>query len=112
MEIAHARALIERELETGEAALRAGNDGKARVCARSAAGTAISYWLEYHGERHWGTDAMSQLAHLRQESAVPSEVREAALRLTTKITEQFTSPFSTNPLDDCRIITGYCLRGS
>ena len=110
MEIAQARRQISKELETAETALRIGNDGKARVCARRAAGIAIACWLELHPEHAWGTDAMSRLNHLRREPTVPPEVREAAVRLTTKITEQFTSAFSTNPIDDCRIIADYVLR--
>jgi len=111
VEIEQARAGIRRELDWAAAARGAGNDGKARVCARRAAGIAIAYWLEHHPERIWGLDAMTRLNHVRTDSTLPAEVREAATRLTTKITEQFFSAFSTNPLDDCRILADYFLGG-
>lgn len=109
MEIERARAEIRRELQNAEAALRIGNQGKARVCARRGAGIAIGYWLERHSGDRWGMDAMSRLAHVREDPTLPENVRAAALRLTTRITEQFTLPFSTSPLDDCRVIAGYFL---
>jgi len=111
VEIEQARAGIRRELESGEAACVAGNDGKARVCARRAAGIAIAYWLYHHPERIWGLDAMTRLNHVRADSTFPAEIREAATRLTTKITGRFSSAFSTNPLDDCRILADYFLGG-
>ena len=40
--------LIEQELTAAEAALKAGNDGKARVCARRAVALASEAWLERH----------------------------------------------------------------
>lgn len=109
MEIEQARANVQREIQAAETAMAIGNDGKARVCARRAAGIAIGYWLARHPERVWGADAMTRLSRLREDTTVPAEIRQAALRLTTKITQQFTSPFSTDPLEDCRILTDYFL---
>ena len=47
---------------------------------------------------------MGQLKKLQSDESFPKEIRDAAERLTTKITQQFTSPFSTNPIDDAVII--------
>ncbi len=101
---------IEREITTAREAERKGNDGMARVCARRAAGVAITFWLESHPGVRWGMDAMSQLRALQADESFPPEVRSAATRLTTKVTEQFTSPFSTHPVDDARVIVDYFLR--
>jgi len=109
VEIEQVRASIRRELQAAETARAIGNHGKARVCARRAAGTAIGYWLARHPERVWGTDAMTRLGRVREDTTFPAEVRQAALRLTTKITQQFTAPFSSDPLEDCRILTSYFL---
>ncbi len=76
----------------------------ARVCARRAAGLAIAYWLQNHPREGWGIDAMSRLRCLQKDISMPRDVREAALRLTTRSTEQFTSPFLTSPIDDCKTI--------
>lgn len=98
---------IQNELTKAEEARRIGNDGMARVCARRAAGAAITYWLAFHPRPEWGIDAMSQLRDLQQDGSMPEVVRDAALRLTTKITDQFTSPFSTDPIEDSKIIIDY-----
>jgi hypothetical protein len=95
---------IEKELAMARAALQAGNEGKARVCARRAAGQAITWMLSKFSRDNWGDDAMSQLTHLRDDASFPTEVREAAVRLTTKISQQFDYPFTNDPLADAEVI--------
>lgn len=95
---------IEREFAIANHAQRIGNDGMVRVCARRAAGVAITFWLQSNARSSWGVDAMNQLRSLALEDSIPQDVREAAKRLSTKVTEQFTSPFSTTPLTDSKTI--------
>ena len=109
MERDEAERGIQRELGVAEQSIRIGNAGRARVCARRAVGIAIAYWLQRHPDRGWGTDAMTRLHRLREDEGVPDAVRNAARRLTTKITEQFTPAFPTDPLEDCRIIVAHML---
>jgi len=100
-------AAIAKELSTGANAIENGNNGMARVCARRAAGIAISSWVEQQQTITWNGDVMRLLHSVQNELSLPEHVREAAMRLTTKITGQFTSQFSTNPLEDSRIIIHY-----
>ena len=95
---------IEHELATARIALTAGNDGKTRVCARRAAGQAITWFCSKYPRPDWRTDAMSQLRHLQEDESFPPNVRDAAVRLTTRISESFTYPSSTDPIADARII--------
>jgi hypothetical protein len=95
---------IEQEFAVAREALNVGNDGKARVCARRAVGQAITWLLSKHPRDGWSADAMSQLKKLQDDVSFPKEVRDAAVRLTTKISERFTYPFSTDPLADAKII--------
>jgi len=88
---------LRKEFSTGRQALSVGNDGMARVCARRAAGVAITFWLRESGRTGWGVDAMSQLRHLLNEPSFPSEVQTAATRLAAKVTPQSTSS-SSDPL--------------
>lgn len=94
---------IEKEFSAARSALAVGNDGKARVCARRAAGQALSWYMTAI-PRSWGTDAMRQLLGAKDEPSFPAEVREAAARLSTRISEKFTYAFATNPLDDASLI--------
>ncbi len=98
---------IHREFEIAAEAQKAGNDGMVRVCARRAAGAAIGHWLSTHPEKNWGADAMNRLRNVQHDETVPAHVGDAAVRLTTKITEQFRSPFPTDPVTDSRIIIDY-----
>jgi hypothetical protein len=104
-----ALARIEHEFSAAEAARKNGNDGMVRVCARRAAGVAITFWLEDNPRTGWGVDAMSQLRNLQTDPLMPDEVRAAAGRLTTKITGQFTSPFSQHPLADAQLIIDHLI---
>jgi hypothetical protein len=81
-----------------------------RVCARRAAGSAIAFWLEANPRPGWGMDAMSRLRNLQEDETIPMEVRNAAIRLTARVTEQFTSPFTSDPIHDCTIIVDHFLR--
>ncbi len=102
------RQEIQKELATGNTALRSGNAGMARVCARRAAGAAIAFWLQ-RNPRNWKRDVMSLLHAASMNDEVPSLVRDACMRLEARINVNFQSPFSTNPLDDSSIIVSHFL---
>ncbi|MFB3060259.1 MAG: hypothetical protein ACE10C_02715 [Candidatus Binatia bacterium] len=95
---------IEQELAKAAAGLRDGNDGLVRVCARRAVGLGAQSWVERSGSRAWPGDAMKQLRKIQEEEAFPLEVREAAKRLLTKVTQRDQAPVSTDPIADARLI--------
>ncbi len=95
---------IEKELAKAEAALRDGNDGMVRVCARRAVGLAAEAWLERFPRKGWRGDALHQLRQIQQDLSFPSDIRQAAERLITRVTERNTAPFSTDPIADARTI--------
>ncbi len=95
---------IEKELAVAREAVKAGNDGKARVCVRRAAGQAITWYLSKHSKSTWGTDALTQLKQLKDDPSFSQVCRDAAMRLTTKVSDQFSYQFTTDPLDDAQII--------
>lgn len=99
------REQIQRELAKAEVALRDGNEGMVRVCARRAVGLAVKAWLDRFPRKDWCGDAMGQLRQIQQEESFPPEVRHAAERLITKVTERNTAPFTTDPIADARTIT-------
>ncbi len=95
---------IRREFDRAEEARNAGNPGMMRVCARRAAGMAITAWLDRNPRRGWGIDAVTQLRHLQAESDVSAHVRQAAGRLTARVNADFQHPFQNDPVDDSRLI--------
>lgn len=97
------------EIETGSAAKRIGNIGKARVCARRGCGIAIEYWLLNHPEKDWGRSAINMLAHLQKEISIPQDIREAAERLTKKVDQNFETGIDEDPISDGKTIIEYFL---
>jgi len=100
---------IDVELKRAKKAVEEGNIGMARVCARRACGAAISFWLQNNPRHNYGNSAMNQLRSIQSDDTVPKEVKDAAERLTTKVADQTTSPFSDEPITDAKIITNHFL---
>jgi hypothetical protein len=100
-------ALIEEELAAAEEALKIGNEGKARVCARRAVALADDVWLGKQSGQPFRGDAMAHLRRIQQDLSLPPTVREAAERLSTTVTRKDSAPFTTDPIGDARIITAY-----
>lgn len=100
-------AMIEQELEAARAAQQKGNDGKARVCARRAVARATEAWIARHPFPRWHGDAMAHLRHIHQEASFPLPIRQAAERLSTSVTRQYTTPFTMDPVADAKLIIAY-----
>src|SRR3972149_5881572 len=95
---------IATELNRARDALSAGNEGKARVCARRASGIALqAHYREREGGQ-WSGDAQTLLLKAGADHDLSAEVREAAVRLTTSVIHQATQPFTTDPIADARLI--------
>ncbi|HEX9017772.1 MAG TPA: hypothetical protein VF806_01210 [Anaerolineaceae bacterium] len=97
-----ARIKIEEELARGEAARRDGLEGRARVCARRAAGAAVREYLELQGLPIPGPSAVDLLTFLQNEPGTIQAVREAAGRLLARVDEGFALPVDVDLLADAR----------
>jgi hypothetical protein len=99
-------ARITAELTSARAAQAAGNPGRARVCARRAAGWAVRAWYQQREGPGWTGDALKQLRRLAGDAAVPEAVRAAAARLLTKVDHEHRVPFEEDPVEDAERIIG------
>lgn len=96
---------IQDELERGLLARNAGNEGKARVCARRAAGTALREYLRLSGQfgRAAGSssayDLLSVVQHMEK---IPLSVKEAARRLLLTVDEDHNLPIRADLLEEAR----------
>jgi len=100
-------ALIDRELARAEDALRDGNEGMVRVCARRAVGLAVEAWRERFPGKNWRGDTLDYLRRISADESFPQDIHRAAERLMTKVTQRDTAPFSTDPIADARSIIAY-----
>ena len=93
---------IENELAHGVAARQAGQEGRARVCARRAAGVAIREYLELQGVPPAGPSAVDLLNQVKDWADAPPEIRDAAGHLLLRVDETFTLPVPVDLLAEAR----------
>jgi len=88
------------ELRQAESARDDGNEGKARVCARRAAGIAATEYLNRLGDPHPGTSAYDRLRYLYEMAGLPPSVRELTGHFLERVTQEFTFPIEVDLIAD------------
>lgn len=104
--MANATLDIETELQNAERARLAGNEGRARVCARRAAGLAARVFLVRHAQGLHDRSAYSALQTLAEYPGLAPDLRVATLHLVTLVTEKFTLPADVDLIADARKLIG------
>jgi hypothetical protein len=90
------------ELAAARAARESGNEGKARVCARRAAGWAVGFRFADDPSLSLPVSAYRRLQWLEIQDAIDPSLRRAAARLTARIDEDHDLPHEQDPLEDAR----------
>ena len=105
------RSRIEAELAHARAAREHGKEGRARVCARRAAGWAIAiHFADVQADTDQSTrGALSHLNWLKNHPEAPLELRAAAGRLTEQVDEDHLLPHEEDPLEDAELIVATLL---
>ncbi|MDF1500715.1 MAG: hypothetical protein P1P76_09620 [Anaerolineales bacterium] len=102
--------VVMREFEMAREARLEGNEGRARVCARRAAGWALeSIYDPAQAEELPEANAYRFLSWFKEQGHFPGRLRAAADRLTARVAEDFTLPFEQDPLDDAEMIINWVL---
>lgn len=83
---------VKRELARAYRAREEGNEGKARVCARRAAGFAAEAFFQQRGIDPPAQSPFNLLEKLRSEFALPEPVLETLKRLTSRVDQEFNLP--------------------
>jgi hypothetical protein len=102
----HLNLEIADELEKAERARQAGNEGRARVCARRAAGLIARDFLARHKQQLRNTNAYAALQALVEFPGLAPDLREAAIHLTTRVDEAFHLPVNVDLIADARKLIG------
>jgi len=97
---------IAAELEKAERARLSGNEGRARVCARRAAGMMAQDFLARHTLRLRNPGAYAALQALVEFPGLAPDLREAAIHLTSRVDEAFTLPANVDLIADARKLIG------
>jgi hypothetical protein len=99
---ADARVAFDQELAKAEQARQEGYEGRARVCARRAAGIAIRAYQARRGIPAAGRSAYDLLVDLQDLPGISARVRQAAQRLSLRVSEDFTLPSEADLIDEAR----------
>jgi hypothetical protein len=92
------------ELESAERARLAGNEGRARVCARRAAGMAAQIFLTQHRVQTGVENFYNILLNLSQFPSLSPDLKTAVAHLTLRVDETFSLPPDVDLIADARYL--------
>ncbi len=96
------KARVNNELRQAEAARANGNEGKARVCARRAAGLAIEEYLRRQGVRLEPGSAYTYLRYLTEMPDISPGMRVVAGHFLERVTTEHSLPVDADLIAEAR----------
>jgi hypothetical protein len=93
------KKVFDNELQMAVAAREQGNEGKARVCARRAAGVVIREYFARRGMTVQAVSVMQYMQALLNLPDIPEESRRAAEYLTLRVNDAFDLPVDVDLLE-------------
>ncbi len=96
------KARINSELRQAEAARASGNEGKARVCARRAAGLAVEEYLRRQGVMLDPGSAYAYLRYLAELPDIPPGMRLVAEHFLERVTADHNLPTNADLIAEAR----------
>jgi HEPN domain-containing protein len=93
---------LENEFERAKDARARGNEGRARVCVRRAAGIAIREYYFRRGQSVRTPSAYDLLRLITDEPRLSSEIKQAAAYLTLRVNEEFELPIEVDLVEEAR----------
>jgi hypothetical protein len=100
---------INRELSQAEAARASGNEGKARVCARRAAGLAVEEYLTRQGVRLEPGSAYNYLRYLADLPDITPGMRLVAGHFLERVTTAHNLPMDADLIAEARWLVAQLL---
>lgn len=101
---------IQNEFDDAEKARLHNNEGRARVCARRAAGLAIREYLTRRGRRIPNASAYDLLILLKEDALLPPDLKLIADHLTLRVTEEFKLPIEADIIAEARLLCDWLLK--
>jgi hypothetical protein len=95
-------ARFQSEVRQAEMARAIGNEGKARVCARRAAGIAIGEYFRHRDISPPVSGAYNILKYFQSNPDVPDEARSIAGHFLEQVDTNFTLPVDVDLIQDSR----------
>lgn len=98
---------IDQELFCADNARLMGNEGKARVCARRAAGIAVRAYFKASGEIFNDPSAYAVLTRLSQMKSTPEAIKGIISRLLTRVAPNYSLPIEADLIADARALINW-----
>ena len=86
------RTRFAREMKMADQARAQGNEGKARVCARRAAGIVANEYMKRHGVSTPNMTAYERVKMLKGWPDLPEGVDAVIVHMTTRVNENYELP--------------------
>ncbi|HBG75136.1 MAG: hypothetical protein A2X25_05165 [Chloroflexi bacterium GWB2_49_20] len=93
---------VDYELHNAHVARAAGNEGRARVCARRAAGLAVRKYFERKDFQLNNKSAYELLLTLINQPGIPPTALQNAINLTMRVSESFMLPTQVDLIIEAR----------
>jgi hypothetical protein len=107
MERTDHRSQIQEELLLAKQSRKEGNEGRARVCARRAAGAAVIDLNLRQGMPSTPDNAYQSLIAFQKREGLPDRIRLALTRLIRRVDENHHLPPGVDLIDEAAILINY-----
>lgn len=101
---------IEKEFAQAQKARADNNEGRARVCARRAAGIAIRDYLTRKGISIPSKSAYDLLNLIKEDALLPPDLKLVADHLTLRVTEEFKLPIDADLIAESRQLCEWLMK--
>ena len=98
------RELANQELDTARAARNSGNEGRARVCARRAAGHVIGEYLSRNEIDFYNDSALERLRYMHSSPDISSSQREIIGHFLVHTTPEHKLPIDADLIEDVQLM--------
>lgn len=101
------RLQIKEEILLAKQSRQEGNEGRARVCARRAAGAAVKEFLVKKGISQKQENAIQSLLIFRQSENLPVQVQEAVDWLVQRVNQDHNLPSEVDLIHEAGVVIQY-----
>jgi hypothetical protein len=95
---------VQEELLLAKQSREEGNEGRARVCARRAAGAAAQLFLYRHEKIITTENAYQSLKTLKDKEELPDRIQLAVIRLIQRVNEDHQLPAEIDLIHEARLV--------
>jgi hypothetical protein len=98
---------VREELLLAKQSRLEGNEGRARVCARRAAGAAVKLFLDQKGLISKSESALQALIIFKDQADLPDRIQDALTWLVMRVSQEYKLPGGVDLINEAEIVLEY-----